>query len=163
MFKSTLLGVSGPKTDIFPKPEVSHKKVKIDVFALDIDFKLDLWIHITPLANFVPPPKKPKNKPEVHQETRKTHIFLLKKRKYMFFEFLGALPVWFWIFLGAKSVRGVMCTHNPSLKSISKPKTSIFTFSWLTSGLGKISFLGPETPKKVDLKTFHQKNNLISI
>ena len=81
----------------------------------------------------------------------------------MFFEFLGALPVCFWTFLGAKSVRGVMCTHKPDLKSISKAKTSIFTFLWLTSGLGKISFLGPETPKRVDLKTFPEKNNLISI
>ena len=35
------LGVSGPKNVIFPKPEVSHKKVKIEVFALDIAFKLD--------------------------------------------------------------------------------------------------------------------------
>ena len=67
-----------------------------------------------------------------------------------FFEFIGALPVWFWIFLGAKLVRGVMCTHKPELKSISKAKTSIFTFLWLTSGLGKISFLGPKTPKTVD-------------
>ena len=57
----------------------------------------------------------------------------------------------------------VMCTHKPSLKSISKAKTSIFTFLWLTSGLEKISFLGPETPKRVDLKTFPEKNNLISI
>ena len=52
VFKSTLLGVSGPKNDIFPKPEVSHKKVKFDVFALDIDFKLGLWVHITPLTDF---------------------------------------------------------------------------------------------------------------
>ena len=87
----------------------------------------------------------------------------LKKEIYVFFEFLGALPVWFWIFLGAKSVRGVMCTHKPSLKSISKAKTSIFTFVLLTSGLGKISFLGPETPKRVDLNTFPEINNLISI
>ena len=35
------LGVSGPKNKIFSKPEVNHKKVKIDVFALDIAFKLD--------------------------------------------------------------------------------------------------------------------------
>ena len=35
------LGVSGRKNKIFPKPEVNHKKVKIDVFALDIAFKLD--------------------------------------------------------------------------------------------------------------------------
>ena len=81
----------------------------------------------------------------------------------MFFEFLGALPVCFWTFLGAKAVRGVMCTHKPSLKSISKAKTSIFTFLWLTSGFGIISFLGPETPNTVDLKTFPEKNNLISI
>ena len=38
----------------FPKPEVSHKKVKIDVFALDIDFKLGLWVHITPLTDLAP-------------------------------------------------------------------------------------------------------------
>ena len=48
------MGVSGAKNDIFPKPEVSHKKVKIDVFALDIDFKLGLWVHITPLTDFAP-------------------------------------------------------------------------------------------------------------
>ena len=40
VFKYTPLGVSGPKNVIFPKPEVSHKKVKIEVFALDIAFKL---------------------------------------------------------------------------------------------------------------------------
>ena len=39
-FKYTPLGVSGPKNVIFPKPEVSHKKVKIEVVALDIAFKL---------------------------------------------------------------------------------------------------------------------------
>ena len=78
----------------------------------------------------------------------------------MFFEFLGALPVCFLIFLGAKSARGVICTHKPSLKSISKAKTSIFTFLWLTSGLGKISFLRPETPKRVDLNTFPEKKQL---
>ena len=65
--------------------------------------------------------------------------------------------------VGAKLVSGVMCNHKSSLKSISKAKTSIFTFLWLTSGLGKISFLGPETPKRVDLRTFPEKNNLISI
>ena len=48
------MGVSGPKNDIFPKPEVSNKKVKIDVFALDIDFKLGLWVHITPLTDYAP-------------------------------------------------------------------------------------------------------------
>ena len=79
------------------------------------------------------------------------------KRNLCFFEFLAALPVWVWIFLGAKSVRGVMCIHKPSLKSISKAKTSFF---WLTVGLGKISFLGPKTPKTVDLKTFPEKNQL---
>ena len=41
VFKIPPLGVSGPKNKIFPKPEVNHKKVKIDVFALDIAFKLD--------------------------------------------------------------------------------------------------------------------------
>ena len=41
VFNYILLGVSGPKIKIFPKPKVSHKKVKIDVFALDIAFKLD--------------------------------------------------------------------------------------------------------------------------
>ena len=46
----------------------------------------------------------------------------------MFFEFLGALPVCFCFFLGAKMVSGVMCNHKSSLKSISKAKTSIFTF-----------------------------------
>ena len=81
----------------------------------------------------------------------------------MFFEFLGALPVFLFCFLGAKLVSGVMCNHKSSLKSISKAKTSIFTFLWLTSGLGKISFLGPETPKRVDLNTFPEKNNFISI
>jgi len=48
------LRVFGPKNDIFPKPEVNYKKVKIDFFALDIDFKLGLWIHITPLTDFAP-------------------------------------------------------------------------------------------------------------
>ena len=38
VFKIPPLGVSGPKNKIFPKPEVNHKKVKIDVFALDLDF-----------------------------------------------------------------------------------------------------------------------------
>ena len=40
VFKYTPLGVFGPKNKIFPKPEVSHKKVKIEVVALDIAFKL---------------------------------------------------------------------------------------------------------------------------
>jgi hypothetical protein len=40
VFKIPPLGVSGPKNKIFPKPEVSHKKVKIEVAALDIAFKL---------------------------------------------------------------------------------------------------------------------------
>merc|ERR1712069_66805 len=84
-----------------------------------------------------------------------------KKEIYVFFEFLGAIPVC--VFLGAKLVSGVMCNHKSSLKSISKTKTSIFTFLWLTSGLEKISFLGPETPKRVDLNTFPEINNLISI
>ena len=41
VFKIPPLGVSGPKNKIFPQPEVSNKKVKIDVSALDIAFKLD--------------------------------------------------------------------------------------------------------------------------
>ena len=41
IFKIPPLGVFGPKNKIFPKPEVNHKKVKIDVFALDIVFKPD--------------------------------------------------------------------------------------------------------------------------
>ena len=85
------------------------------------------------------------------------------KEIYVFFEFLGALPVCFWTFLGAKSVRGVMCTHKPDLKSISRAKTSIFTFLWLTSGFGIISFLGPETRNTVDLKKFLEKTHLIYI
>ena len=52
MFKYTPLGVSVPKNKNFPKPEVGHKKVKIEVFDLDIAFKLDLWVQITPLADF---------------------------------------------------------------------------------------------------------------
>jgi len=73
VFKSTLLGVSGPKNDIFPKPEVSHKKVKIDVFALDIDFKLDLWLHITPLTNFAPK-KKQKQTGSAPRNSKNTYI-----------------------------------------------------------------------------------------
>ena len=73
VFKSTVLRVSGLKKEIFPKPEVSHKKVKIEVFALDIDFKLGLWVQITPLADFAP---KNIKTPDMHQETRKTHRFL---------------------------------------------------------------------------------------
>ena len=41
VFKIPPLGVSGPKNKIFCKPEVNHKKVKIDVFALDKAFKID--------------------------------------------------------------------------------------------------------------------------
>ena len=41
VFKYTPLGVSGPNNKIFLKPEVNHKKVKNDVFALDKAFKLD--------------------------------------------------------------------------------------------------------------------------
>ena len=41
VFKIPPLGVSGPKNKIFPEPEMNHKKVKIDVFALDIVYKLD--------------------------------------------------------------------------------------------------------------------------
>ena len=87
----------------------------------------------------------------------------LKKRNLSVFRVSWCTSGLFLDFFGAKSVRGVMCTHKPSLKSISKAKTSIFTFLWLTSGFGKISFLGLETPKRVDLKTFPVKTNLISI
>ena len=79
MFKSTLLGVSGPKNDIFPKPEVSHKKVKIDVFALDIDFKLDLWLHITPLTNFAP--KKQNKKYRKCTKKLEKHIYFFLKNQ----------------------------------------------------------------------------------
>ena len=89
-------------------------------------------------------------------------VFFINKSM-CFSSFLVHFRFVFWTFLGAKSVRGVMCTHKPDLKSISKAKTSIFTFLWLTSGFGIISFLEPETPKRVDLKTFPEKNNLISI
>ena len=41
VFKYTPLGVSGPKNKIFPKPEVNHKKVKIEFSASNIAFKLD--------------------------------------------------------------------------------------------------------------------------
>ena len=83
------------------------------------------------------------------------------KKKYMCFSsFLVHFRYFCFCFLGAKLVSGVMCNHKSSLKSISKAKTSIFTFLWLTSGLGKISFLGPETPKRVDLKTFPEKKQL---
>ena len=41
VFTYTPLGISGPKNKIFLKPEVIHKKVKIDFFALDIASKLD--------------------------------------------------------------------------------------------------------------------------
>ena len=61
VFKYTPLGVSGPKNKIFPKPEVSHKKVKIDIFTLDKAFKLGLWVHITPLTDFAPKNIAPKN------------------------------------------------------------------------------------------------------
>ena len=41
VFKYNPLGVPVPKIRFFPKPEVNHKKVKLDVFALDIAFKLN--------------------------------------------------------------------------------------------------------------------------
>jgi len=52
VFRYTPLGVSVPKNKILPKPEVGNKKVKFEVFDLDIAFKLDLWVQITPLADF---------------------------------------------------------------------------------------------------------------
>ena len=54
VFKYTPLRVSGPKNQILPKPEVSHKKVKIDVFTLDIVNKLGLHVLIIPLTDFAP-------------------------------------------------------------------------------------------------------------
>jgi len=53
---------------------VNHKKVKIDVSALDIAFKLDYWVQITPLIDFAP--KKILNQTGSAQETPKTHVFL---------------------------------------------------------------------------------------
>merc|ERR1712102_274441 len=73
-------------------------------------------------------------------------VFFLKK--YMCFSRFLVHFRFVFVFLGAKLVSGVMCNHKSSLKSISKAKTLIFTFLWLTSGLAKISFLGPETPKR---------------
>ena len=32
VFKYTPLEVSGPKNKIFPKPEVNHKKVRLDIY-----------------------------------------------------------------------------------------------------------------------------------
>ena len=43
--------------------------------------------------------------------------------KSMCFVHVFALPVWFRILLGAKSVRGVICTNQLSLKAISKEKS----------------------------------------
>ena len=77
VFKFTLFGVSGPKNDILCKPEVSHKKVKIDVFALDIDFKLGLLVHITPLTDFAS--KKIQNQTGSAPINSKKHIDFFKK------------------------------------------------------------------------------------
>ena len=40
VFEYTPLGVSGPKNKIFLKPEVTDKELKINIFALNIAFKL---------------------------------------------------------------------------------------------------------------------------
>ena len=48
--------------------------MKIDVSALDIDFKLDYWVQITPLIDFAL--KKILNQTGSAQETPKTHVFL---------------------------------------------------------------------------------------
>ena len=40
-----------PKIRFYPNRKLV-KKVKIEVFDLDIAFKLDLWVQITPLADF---------------------------------------------------------------------------------------------------------------
>ena len=53
---------------------MNHKKVNIDVSALDIAFKLDYWVQITPLIDFAP--KKILNQTGSAQETPKTHVFL---------------------------------------------------------------------------------------
>ena len=53
---------------------MNHKKVKIDVSALDIAFKLDYWVQITPLIDFAP--KKILNQTGSAQKTPKTHVFL---------------------------------------------------------------------------------------
>jgi len=76
-----------------------------------------------------------------------------------FFEFLGALPVWFWIFLGAKSVRGVMCTHNSSLKSIPKAKTSIFTFFVTHFRFGKNIIFGTGNSQGVIFEDISRKKH----
>jgi len=79
VFKSTVLRVSGLKKDIFPKPEVSHKKVKIEVFALDIDFKLGLWVQITPLADFAPKKIKKKQTGSAPRNSKNTYIYIFLK------------------------------------------------------------------------------------
>ena len=56
---------------------MNHKKVKIDVFALDIDFKLGLWVHITPLTDFAP--KKIQTQTGSAARNSKKHRFLFKK------------------------------------------------------------------------------------
>ena len=76
VFKYSLLGVSGPKNEIFPKPEVTHKKVKNYVFALDIALKLDYWVQITPLTDFAP--KEIQNKTRSAPRNAKNTDFLKK-------------------------------------------------------------------------------------
>ena len=41
VFKYTPWEFPSPKNNILPKPEVNHKKVNIDIYAIDIAFKLD--------------------------------------------------------------------------------------------------------------------------
>ena len=56
---------------------MTHKKVNIDVYALDIAFKLNYWVQITPITDFGL--KRTETKPELRQETRKTDRFLEKQ------------------------------------------------------------------------------------
>ena len=65
-------------TLIFPKPEVSHKNVNIDVFALDMAMKLNYWVQITPLTNFAPQ-KDPKPNRKCTKKLEKQIHFLIKK------------------------------------------------------------------------------------
>ena len=78
VFKDSLLGVSGPKNKIFPKPEVTHKKVKNYVFALDIALKIDYCVQITPLTDFAP--KKIQNQTRSAPRNAKNTDFLKKQQ-----------------------------------------------------------------------------------
>ena len=91
-------------------------------------------------------------------------VGLKKRKKYVFLEFLAALPVCFWIFFWVQNRSEVWCVPiNLVWKLYLKRKRQFSLFLWLTSGLGKISLLGPETPNTVDLKTILEKNHLIHL